>query len=244
MEREVSSTGMLGPDLAIFLHAVSDTKQYQRIGMECSAAPTVCPCLFGKDCTLTREGILLAAADRYNRAVVEESGTTPDSWSGVAKHVKTKKEPVIHTCVCGKGFGSVYVLQNNVAEGWVGSSHDRSPKCRPRLGIAYIISDVSLPNPYQSVLAAHAIRVVSRSSEDEPSTSVEGQCVTAAMSKLNRIAPDNCEALLLSDSLSGLMALKKVCMYCDMTARHGVRIGFSNYVELIEPTFRDAEGVD
>ena len=91
------------------------------------------------------------------------------------------------------------------------------------MGIAYIISDVSHPNPCQSVLAAHAMRVVSRSSEDEPSTSVEEQCVTAAMSKLNRIAPDNCEALLSLDSLSGLMALKKVCTYCDMTARHGVR---------------------
>jgi len=43
------------------------------------------------------------------------------------------------------------------------------------------------------------------------------------MSKLNRIAPDNCEELLSSNSLSGLMALKKVCVYCDMTARHGVQ---------------------
>jgi len=43
------------------------------------------------------------------------------------------------------------------------------------------------------------------------------------MSKLNRISPDNCEALLSSDSSSGLMILKKVCMYCDMTARHGVQ---------------------
>jgi len=94
---------------------------------------------------------------------------------------------------------------------------------RPRLGIAYIISDMSHPNPYQSVLAAHAMRVVSRSFEDEPSTSVEEQCVTAAMSALNRIANDDCEALLSSDSLSGLMALKNVRMYSDMTARQGVR---------------------
>jgi len=198
-------------DLPIYLNAVSDTKQYQGIGMECSAAPTVCPCLFGKDCTLTREGTIITAADRYNRAVVEDSETTPDSWSRVAKHVSTDKEPAIHTCVCGKGFGSVYALKNHVLEGWDGLNHDRSPEYRPRLGIAYIISDVSHPNPYQSVLAAHALRVVSRSPEDEPSTSVEEQCVTAtaAMSKLNRIALDNCEALLSSDSLSGLMALKK-----------------------------------
>jgi len=74
----------------------------------------------------------------------------------------------------------VHALKNHVAEGWVASSHDKSPECRPRLGIAYIISDVSHPNPYQSVLAAHAMRVVSRSSEDEPSISVEEQCVTTA----------------------------------------------------------------
>jgi len=66
------------------------------------------------------------------------------------------------------------------------------------------------------------MRVVSRSSDDEPSTSVEEQCVTAAMCSLNRIALDNCEALLSSDSLSGLMALKKVCMYSDLTAQHSV----------------------
>ena len=28
-------------DLAIYLHAVSDTKQYQGMGMECTAAPTL-----------------------------------------------------------------------------------------------------------------------------------------------------------------------------------------------------------
>ena len=76
-------------DLAIYLHAVSDTKQYQGMGMECSAAPIVCPCPLGKDCTLTREGTILAAADRYNRAIAEESGATPDSWCRVAKHVST-----------------------------------------------------------------------------------------------------------------------------------------------------------
>jgi len=80
-------------DLAIYLHAVSDTKQYQGMGMERSAAPTVCPCLFCKYCTLTRERTILAAADRYNRAIAQESGTNPDCWSGVAKHVSTNKEP-------------------------------------------------------------------------------------------------------------------------------------------------------
>jgi len=113
-------------ELAMYLHAVSDTRQYQGMGMECSAAPTVCSCLFGKDCTLTRDGTILAAADKYNRAVAQESGTTPDRWSGVAKHVSTDKEAEFHTCVCGKGFVSVYALKNHVAEGWVGSSHDRS----------------------------------------------------------------------------------------------------------------------
>ena len=117
----------------------------------------------------------------------------------------------------------MYALKNHVAEGWVGSSHDRSPECRPRLGIACIISNASHLNPYRSVLAAHAMQVVSRRSDDEPSTSVEDQSITAAMGILNRTAPDNCEALFSSDSLSGLMALKKVCMYSDLTARHGVR---------------------
>jgi len=105
-------------DLAIYLHAVSDTKQCQGMGMECSTAPTVCPCLFCKDCTLTREGTILAAADKYTRAVAEKcGGATPDSWSWVAKHVSTDKEPEIHTCVCGKRFGSVYALKNHVAKG-------------------------------------------------------------------------------------------------------------------------------
>jgi len=70
-----------------------------------------------------REGTILAAVDRYNRAVTEEIGATPDSWSGVAKHVSTDQEPEIHTCVCCNGFVSVYALKNHVAEGWVGSSH-------------------------------------------------------------------------------------------------------------------------
>ena len=117
----------------------------------------------------------------------------------------------------------MYALKNHIAEGWVRPSHNSSPECRPRLGIAYIIRDACHPNPYQSVLAAHAMRVVSRSSDDEPSTSVEEQCVIAAMSRLNRIAPDTYEALLSLDGLSGLMVLKKVCMHWDLTTRHGVR---------------------
>jgi len=64
---------------------------------------------------------------------------------------------------------------------------------------------------------------VSRSSDAEPSTSVEQQFVTAAMGCLNKIAPDDCKTLLSSDSLSGLMALKRVCMYSYLTVRHGVR---------------------
>ena len=79
-------------------------------------------------------------------------------------------------------------------------------------------TNASEPNPYQSVLAAHAMQVVFRSSDDEPSISVEEQRVTAAMSRSNRIAPDNCKALLSSDTLSGLMALKRVCAYSDLAA--------------------------
>jgi len=192
--------------------------------MECTAnQPYVYVCVFGRDCTLNRAGTILAAEEKYNKAVAQVQAENPENREEVPPYVSTDKNTLQHTCVCGKSFASVYALKNHVAEGWVGSSHDRSPECRPRLGIAYIISDASHPNPYQSVLAAHAMRVVSRSSDDEPSTSVEEQCVTAGMGRLNRIAPDNCEALLCPDSLTGLMALKKVCMYSDLTARHGVR---------------------
>jgi len=192
---------MLGtlPFTCMLSQTPSNTKEWEWSALRPQHCWEVCPCLFCNYYTLTREGTILAATDRYNRAVAEKIGATPDSWSGVAKHVSTDKEPEIHTCVCGKGFVSVHALKNHVAEGWVASSHDKSPECRPRLSIAYIISDVSHPNPYQSVLAAHAMRVVSRSSEDEPSISVEEQCVTTAMSTLNRIAPNKCEALL-SDS--------------------------------------------
>jgi len=210
-------------DLAIYLYNVTDRKQYQDLGVECTAAPTVCACVFGRDCTLSKVGTILAAEEKYNRAVAQVRAENPDSWEVVPPYVCTDNNTLQHTCVCRKSVASVYALKNHVAKGWVGSSHDRSPECRPRLGIAYIISDASHPNPYQSVLAAHAMRMVSRSSDDEPSTSVEEQCVTAAMGCLNRIAPDNCETLLSSDNLSGLMALKKVCMYSDLSARHGVR---------------------
>jgi len=172
--------------------------------------PTICECVFGRNCTLHRERTILAAEETYNRAVAQVRAENPDSWETVPPYVSTDKNE--QTCACGKSFALVYALKNHIAEGWVGSSHDRLPECRPRLGIAYIISDASCTNSYQLVLAAHAMRVVSRSSDDEPSTSVQEQCVTAAMGSLNRIAPDKCKALLSSDSLSGLMALKKVCM--------------------------------
>jgi len=178
-------------DLAIYLYSVTDRKQYQGLGMECTAAPTVCACVFGRDCTLNRVGTILAAEEKYNRAVAQVRAGNPDSWEALPPYVSTDKNTFQHTCVCGKSFASVYALKNHVAEGWVGLSDDRSPECRPRLGIAYIISDASHPNPYQSVLAAHAMRIVSRSSDDEPSTSVEEHCVTGAIGSLNRIAPDN-----------------------------------------------------
>jgi len=126
-------------------------------------------------------------------------GEKPNSWETVPQYVSTDMNAQKHTCVCGKSFASVYALKTHVvAEGWVGSSHDRSPECWPRLGIAYIITEASHQNPYQSALASHAMRVVNRSSDDEPSTSVEekSRCVTAAMGSLNRVAPDTCEALL------------------------------------------------
>jgi len=56
-------------DLAIYQHTVTDTKQYQGLGMECSAARTVCACVFGTDCTQQRVGTILAATEKFNRAV-------------------------------------------------------------------------------------------------------------------------------------------------------------------------------
>jgi len=55
------------------------------------------------------------------------------------------------------------------------------------------------------------------------------------MGSLNKIAPDGCEAQLSSDSLSGLVALKKECMYSDLTARHSVRTKEAGVLGL--PTF-------
>jgi len=157
-------------DLAIYLYTVTDRKQYQGLEMECTAAPTVCACVFGRDCTLNRMGTVLAAEEKYNRAVAQVRVENSDSWEAVPPYVSTDKNTLQHASVCGKSFASVYALKNHVAEGWVGSSHDGSPEHRPRLGIAYIISDASHPNLYQSVLAAHTMQVVSRNSDDEPST--------------------------------------------------------------------------
>ena len=109
--------------------------------MECSAAPTVCACVFSRDCTLNRERTILAAAEKYNWAVAQLRAENHDSWEEVQPYVSTDK----HAHVCGKSFASVYALKNHVAESWVGSSHDRLPECQPRLGITYIISD-DLPN--------------------------------------------------------------------------------------------------
>ena len=87
--------------------------------MECNAAPTVCACLFGRDCTLKVEGTILAAAETYNMAVAQVRGAKPESWAGVPQHVSTDKEDEKHTCVCGKSLASVHVLKNNAAEGWL-----------------------------------------------------------------------------------------------------------------------------
>jgi len=125
-------------DLAIYQYTVIDRMQYQGLGMECTAAPNVCACVFGRNCTLNRAGTILAAKERYNRAVAQVQAENPDSWEKVPPYVSTDKNAHQHTCVCGKSLGSVYALKNHIAEGWVGSSHDGSPECRPRLGIAYI----------------------------------------------------------------------------------------------------------
>jgi len=84
--------------------------------MECSAARTVCPCLFGRDCTLKREGTILAAAEKYSRTVAQVRGANPDSWAGLPQYVSTNKTQK-HTRVCGKSFASVYALKTHTEEG-------------------------------------------------------------------------------------------------------------------------------
>ena len=107
-------------DLDIYLHAVTATQQYQELGIECSAAPTVCACLFGNDCTFKRERTILAAAEMYNRVVAQVRVKTTDSWAGVTQYVSTDKEAQEHTCACGKSFASVYVLKNHIVGlGWI-----------------------------------------------------------------------------------------------------------------------------
>jgi len=116
-------------DLGIYLYTVTDRKQYQGLGMECTAAPTVCACVFGRDFTLNRTGTILAAEEKYNTAVAEVRAENPDNWEAAPPYVSTDKNTAKHTCVYGKSFASVYALKNHVAEGCVGSSHDRSPEC-------------------------------------------------------------------------------------------------------------------
>jgi len=94
-------------DMVIYLYTVTDTKQYQGLGMECSAAPTIFACVFGRDCTLSREGTILAAVEKYNRAFAQVRGENPDSWETVPQYVSTDKNAHKRTCVCSKSFASV-----------------------------------------------------------------------------------------------------------------------------------------
>jgi len=76
--------------------------------MECTAVPTVCACVFGRDCTLNREGTILAAEEQYNRAVAQVRAENPDSWEAVPHYVSTDKNTlnthvsvarVLHLCM-------------------------------------------------------------------------------------------------------------------------------------------------
>ena len=206
-------------NLARYLDSIQGTPHCQALGIECAAAPTVCPCVRGHQCTLTRCNTVLADDTAYNLHAASLSGPQANSWAGV----KPPTLPPPHACSCGSLFKSLYAVQNHVAQAWVGSAHDRAPECRPRLGIAFILSDASHPNPYRSVVAAGATRVPSRSWDYETSTSVEEQAVTPALAKLNEVAEDNDEAVLSSDSMGTLQTLIKVCMFANLTARRAVR---------------------
>ena len=95
-------------DLAIYLYSITDRKQYQGLEMECTAVPTVRACVFGRDCTLNREGTILAAEEQYNRAVAQVRAGNPDSWEAVPHYVSTDKNTlnthvsvarVLHLCM-------------------------------------------------------------------------------------------------------------------------------------------------
>jgi len=142
MEREDSLTGMLvtWPSTSILSQTRSNTKDWEWSVVRHE--------LYVHAFFVRTVGTILAAAEKYNRAVAQVSGANPNSWDGEQQYVSTDKNAHKHTCVCGKSLASVYALKNHVVEGWTGSSDDRSPECRPRLGIAYIISDASHQNPY------------------------------------------------------------------------------------------------
>jgi len=83
-----------------------DTKQYQGLGMECTVAPTVCACVFDRNCILNREGAILAAEEKYNRAVAQVRAENPDSWEAVPPYVSTTRMKkhvsvarVLHRCM-------------------------------------------------------------------------------------------------------------------------------------------------
>jgi len=130
-------------NLARYLHGIQGTPHCQALGIECAAAPTVCPCVRGQQCTLTRCNTVLADDTKYNQHAASLRGPQANSWTGV----QPPTVPPSHACACGSLFKSIYALQNHVAQAWVGSAHDRAPECRPRLGIAFVLSDASHPNP-------------------------------------------------------------------------------------------------
>ena len=110
-------------DLAIYLYSVKDRKQYQNFGMECSAAPTVCACVFGRDCTLNREGTILAAAEKYNRAVAQLRAENHDKLGGSTTLCEYRQAcSQTHMCLWQKFCVCVFTEEPCSGElGWIKS---------------------------------------------------------------------------------------------------------------------------
>ena len=91
----------------------------------------------------------------YEKKLAALSGPdcTPDCWKYV-------RPPPVTTFsfVCGQVFPSDTALDLHIASSLVGSPHDWPPETRPRAAGAYVIFDVTDPNPFRGVIAAARVQ--------------------------------------------------------------------------------------
>jgi hypothetical protein len=166
----------------VYLDHIWDTAAETHLGFECVVAPTVCPCVHGGICLLSRADTVLSGDPlasgslyhTYNSCLAALTGPncTPDCWKNIKPRLGTT-----FSCVCGQVFPSDVALDLHitVASSPVGSVHDWPPETHPRVAGAYVIFDVTDPNPFRGVIAAAAFRLPSRGHRNENSTSSEEQ---------------------------------------------------------------------